>query len=75
MTEEQLKKAVELNGNLDTLNCILRHIYEYDKGHWWSFFAPGTDEDGIIMPDVLRTEFIKAVNRSVEIIQNEIKNL
>lgn len=39
------------------------------------FFAPGTDEDGIIMPDVLRTEFIKAVNRSVEIIQNEIKNL
>lgn len=38
MTEEQLKKAVELNGNLDTLNCILRHINEYDKDHWWSFF-------------------------------------
>ena len=55
MTEEQLKKAVELNGNLDTLNGILRHINEYDKDHWWSFFAPGTDEDGLTMPDVLRT--------------------
>lgn len=75
MTKEQLKKAVELNESLNTLNEILKHINEYDKDHWWSFFAPCTDEEGIQMPDVLRTEFIKAVNRSMEIVRDEIKNL
>ena len=37
MTKEQLKKAVELNESLNTLNEILKHINEYDKDHWWSF--------------------------------------
>ena len=46
--------------------------------NWWSFLTPDIkrwEEDGLIMPEILREEFTKAVDRSIERLEKQIKEL
>ena len=46
--------------------------------NWWSFLTPDTKrwgEDGLIMPEILCEEFTKAVDRSIERLEKQIKEL
>ncbi|WP_314712508.1 hypothetical protein [Prevotella pallens] len=46
--------------------------------NWWSFLAPDIkswNRDGLIMPKILREEFTKAVDRSIERLEKQIEEL
>lgn len=62
---------------LDRLEEIKRHINEEDD-RWWSFLTPDIkswNRDGLIMPKILRKEFTKAVDRSIEQLEKQIEEL
>ena len=62
---------------LDRLEEIKRHINE-ENSSWWSFLTPDIkiwDKDGLRMPKVLREEFTKAVDRSIERLERQIEEL
>mgnify|MGYP000915614729 FL=1 len=66
MKIDKAKRASEFLSELDRLEEIKRHINEEDSS-WWSFLTPNIkrwEEDGLIMPEILREEFTKAVDRS-----------
>lgn len=51
-----------------------------EKGdrYWWSFLTPDlkrSETEGLIMPDILRTEFVKAVDNSIEQVNKLIEEL
>ena len=69
------KQASEFLSELDRLEEIKRHINEEDS-NWWSFLTPDIkswDKEGLIMPEILREEFTKAVDRSIEQIEKQIE--
>lgn len=46
--------------------------------NWWSFLAPDIkswNKEGLIMPKILREEFTKAVDRSIEQLEKQIEEL
>ncbi|MBF1565810.1 MAG: hypothetical protein HXO16_01875 [Prevotella salivae] len=46
--------------------------------NWWSFLTPEKqrwDNDGLMMPEILREEFTKAVDRSIEQLEKQIEEL
>lgn len=62
---------------LDGLKEIKNHIKEED-GNWWSFLTPDIkswNRDGLIMPKILREEFTKAVDKSIEQLEKQIEEL
>ena len=62
---------------LDRLKEIKKHINE-DDGSWWSFLTPdikSCDKEGLRMPETLREEFTKAVDRSIEQLEKQIEEL
>lgn len=62
---------------LDRLEEIKRHINKED-GQWWSFLTPDIkswNRDGLIMPKILREEFTKAVDKSIERLEKQIEEL
>lgn len=74
MTKEQLEMAVELNRSLEQLESILDCLSVYKDEVWYiSSFSLSKDE--LVMPDILRTEFIKAVKNCIRITENKIKEL
>lgn len=71
------KEARWLLSELDVLKEIKNHINEEDD-HWWSFLTPDLkrwDNDGLNMPEILREEFTKAVDRSIEQLEKQIEEL
>ena len=46
--------------------------------NWWSFLTPDKQRwrnDGLMMPEILREEFTKAVDRSIERLEKQIEEL
>lgn len=71
------EKARGLFETLEYLNKIKRYMEEEDL-HWWSFLTPDIkswEKDGLIMPEILREEFTKAVDRSIEQLEKQIEEL
>ena len=74
MTKEQLEMAVELNRSLEQLESILDYLNVYKDEVWYvSSFRLLKYE--LVMPDILRTEFITAVKDCIKRIENKIKEL
>ena len=74
MTKEQLEMAVELNRSLEQLESILDCLNVYKDEIWYiSSFSLSKDE--LVMPDILRTEFIKVVKDCIRRTENKIKEL
>lgn len=51
---------------------------EKEDHHWWSYLTPDIkcwEEDGLIMPEILREEFTKAVDRSIGKLEKQIEEL
>lgn len=49
-----------------------------EDSNWWSFLTPDIkrwEEGGLIMPEILREEFTKAVDRSIEQLEKQIEEL
>ena len=66
--------AVELNRSLEQLESILDCLNVYKDDVWYvSSFSLAKDE--LVMPDILRTEFIIAVKDCIRTIENKIKEL
>ena len=77
MKIDQIKRASEFLSELNRLKEIKRHINE-ENSSWWSFLTPyiiNWKEDGLIMPEILREEFTKAVDRSIEQLEKQITEL
>lgn len=77
MKIDKAKQASKFLSKLDRLKEIKRHINE-ENGSWWSFLTPNVknwEEDGLIMPEPLREEFTKAVDRSIEQLEKQIEEL
>ena len=71
------KQAREFLSELNKLEEIKRQINEEDD-HWWSFLThdiKSWNRDGVIMPKILREEFTKAVDRSIERLEKQIEEL
>jgi hypothetical protein len=75
MTGEQLKRAVELDRSLKQLKLILSRLQGKCKDDVWYFSSLSLTEDGLKMPDILRTEFIIAVKDCIRRTEEEIKEL
>ena len=74
------KKAEEAKGLLMELASVqeIKDAMEKEKQNWWSFLTPNMkswEEDGLMMPETLREEFTKAVDRSIEQLEKQIKEL
>lgn len=77
MDNNTAKEASRLWSDLNKLERIKRHTEE-ENNHWWSFLTPNMrsfDKDGLEMPEVLREEFTKAVDRSIERLEKHIDEL
>jgi hypothetical protein len=77
MKIDKAKQASEFLSELDRLEEIKRHINK-ENSNWWSFLTPDIkiwDKDGLRMPKVLREEFTKAVDRSIERLERQIEEL
>lgn len=75
MKIDNVKRASEFLSELDRLKEIKRHINE-EKSSWWSFLTPYMISwKGLIMPEILREEFAKAVDRSIERLEKQIEEL
>ena len=51
---------------------------EKEAQNRWSFFTPDKQRwknDGLMMPEILREEFTKAVDRSIERLEKQIEEL
>lgn len=71
------KEASLLLSDLNDLERIKRHT-EKENNHWWSFLTSDIrsfDKDGLEMPEILRKEFTKAVDRSIEQLEKQIEEL
>lgn len=74
------KKAEQAKGLLYELEKVqdIKIITEKEQDHWWSFLTPDTknwERGGLRMPKVLREEFTKAVDRSIERLNKQIEEL
>ena len=77
MKQETLKKAIELNKELERTFEITK-VMEDEKSHWWSFLTPGTkkyDEDGIYFTERIRKKFKEAIEELNVELKKEIEAL
>lgn len=77
MKIDKAKQASKFLSKLDRLGEIKNHIKEEDS-NWWAFLTPDIkswNRDGLIMPEILREEFTKAVDRSIEQLEKQIEEL
>ena len=75
MTKEQLEIAVKLNRSLEQLELILDCLNGRCKDEVLYVSSFSLTKDELEMPDILRTEFIKAVKDCIRTIENKIKEL
>lgn len=74
------KKAEQAKSLLYELEKVqeIKDTMEKEAQNWWSFFTPDKQRwknDGLIMPEILREEFTKAVDRSIERLEKQIEEL
>ena len=77
MDKKKAEEARDLLSELASVQGIKDAMGEEEK-NWWSFLSPGTkrwDGDRLMMPDTLREEFTKAVDRSIERPEKQIEEL
>lgn len=77
MDKKKAEEARDLLSELASVQDIKDAMGEEEK-NWWSFLSPDTkrlDGDGLMMPDTLREEFTKAVDRSIERLEKQIEEL
>ena len=75
MEKNTAEIARDLLAELVWLEDIKTRI-EAEPQHWWSFLTPDMySKEGLIMPDILRTEFVKAVDKSIERLNKLIEEL
>ena len=75
MTKEQLEIAVELSRSLEQLELILDSLNVMCKDEVWYVSSFSLTKDELVMPDILRTEFIIAVKDCIRRTENKIKEL
>ena len=75
MTKEQLEIAVKLNRSLEQLELILDCLNGRCKNEILYVSSFSLINNELEMPDILRTEFIKAVKDCIRRIENKIKEL
>lgn len=75
MTKEQLEIAVELSRSLEQLELILDCLNGRCKNEILYVSSFSLIKDELEMPDILRTEFIKAVKDCIRRTENKIKEL
>lgn len=74
------KKAEQAKNLLYELEKVqeIKDTMEKEAQNWWSFFTPDKQRwknDGLMMPEILREEFTKAVDRSIERLEKQIEEL
>ena len=74
------KKAEQAKYLLHELEKVqeIKDTMEQEPKNWWSFLTPDIkrwENDGLIMPKILREEFTKAVDRSIEQLEKQIEEL
>lgn len=72
-----VKQARVFLSELDKLEEIKNQIKEEDS-NLWAFLTPDIknwNRDGLRMPEILRKEFTKAVDRSIEQLEKQIEEL
>lgn len=76
MDKKKAEQAKYLLHELEKVQEIKDTIGEEAK-NWWSFLTPEQRwrNEGLIMPDILREEFTKAVDRSIERLEKQIEEL
>lgn len=73
MDKSTLKKAIELNSQLEKLEDIERCIIVGAKDHWWSITDAGTG--GVEIPEVLRKKIETLVLDTINETKKQIENL
>lgn len=76
MDKKKAEQAKYLLHELEKVQEIKDTIGKEAK-NWWSFLTPEQRwrNEGLIMPDILREEFTKAVDRSIEQLKKQIEEL
>ena len=74
------KKAEQVKYLLYELEKVqeIKDTMGKEAQNWWSFLAPDIkswNKDGLRMPKVLREEFTKAVDKSIERLEKQIEEL
>lgn len=74
------KKAEQAKNLLYELERVqeIKDTMEKEDQNRWSFFTPDKQRwknDGLMMPEILREEFTKAVDRSIERLEKQIEEL
>lgn len=70
MTEDKIKKVLELNNKRAELQVFQRAIRCDHLSTWRPSFT-----NGIRVPDILREEFEKSIERCIESINKELEEL
>nr|DAE08298.1 MAG TPA: hypothetical protein [Siphoviridae sp. ctnsL8] len=77
MDINKAEKAKSLLHELEKVQEI-KNTMGKEAQNWWSFLTPEKqrwDNDGLMMPEILREEFTKAVDRSIEQLEKQIEEL
>ena len=77
MDKKKAEQAKYLLYELEKVQEI-KDTMEKEAQNWWSFLTPDKQRwrnDGLMMPEILREEFTKAVDRSIERLEKQIEEL
>ena len=77
MDINKAEKAKNLLHELEKVQEI-KNTMGKEAQNWWSFLTPDIkdwNKDGLRMPKILREEFTKAVDRSIERLEKQIEEL
>ena len=75
-----INKAEKAKNLLHELKKVqeIKNTQGKEAQNWWSFLTPDIkdwNKDGLMMPKILREEFTKAVDRSIERLEKQIEEL
>lgn len=75
-----INKAEKAKNLLHELKKVqeIKNTMGKEAQNWWSFLTPDIkdwNKDGLMMPKILREEFTKAVDRSIERLEKQIEEL
>lgn len=77
MDINKAEKAKNLLHELEKVQEI-KNTMGKEAQNWWSFLTPDKqrwENDGLMMSEILREEFTKAVDRSIEQLEKQIEEL
>ena len=77
MDKKKAEQAKYLLYELEKVQEI-KNTMGKEAQNWWSFLTPDKQRwrnDGLMMPEILREEFTKAVDRSIERLEKQIEEL